>query len=65
MRALHFHHIEPSLKLYSLSNSGHTIGLSRLREEAKKCILLCSNCHSEYEDGLWELDELAGGRLAM
>ena len=27
-------------------------------EEAKKCILVCSNCHKEFHAGLWNLDEL-------
>lgn len=27
-------------------------------KESKKCILLCSNCHKEFHDNLWTLDEL-------
>jgi hypothetical protein len=28
-----------------------------LLEEAKKCILLCANCHREVEAGIVEIDE--------
>ena len=27
-------------------------------EESKKCILLCSNCHREFHDGLWKIEDL-------
>ena len=27
-------------------------GLSKLRAEAKKCVLVCANCHGEIETGL-------------
>lgn len=47
--ALEFHHVDPKQKMLSLS--GGSIGISRLREEAKKCVLLCSNCHKEVEYG--------------
>lgn len=39
-----FHHIDPKTKVAEVS----TIKNQRLaREEAKKCILLCPNCHAE------------------
>lgn len=46
--ALEFHHTNPELKsfqldLRSLSNRRWFLVV----EEAKKCILICSNCHSE------------------
>lgn len=46
IRALQFHHIDPSTKSFELSrNLDKPIEL--LREEAKKCIILCANCHFE------------------
>jgi hypothetical protein len=27
-------------------------GLSKLRAEAKKCVLVCANCHGEIESGV-------------
>jgi len=43
--ALQFHHIDPSLKVRGLSERGLTLAISKLREEAAKCVLLCANCH--------------------
>jgi len=48
-RALGFHHVDPSLK---------ELGVSRMQTweaslaEARKCVLLCANCHAEVEDGV-------------
>jgi hypothetical protein len=53
--ALHFHHLDPASKRFAVTSSGHTIGLSRAREEAAKCVLLCANCHVEVESGITPL----------
>lgn len=50
--ALEFHHINPQQKQFALSHRGLTHSLNRHRDEAKKCILLCANCHREVEAGL-------------
>jgi hypothetical protein len=52
MRALHFHHIEPARKRHEINARGVSLALDTLRAEARKCVLLCSNCHAEVEDGL-------------
>jgi transposase len=52
MRALHFHHVEPSRKRHEINAKGVAIALDRLRDETQKCVLLCSNCHAEVEDGI-------------
>lgn len=44
--ALQFHHTDPTLKSFRLSHAT-TKSLDRLRAEAKKCILICANCHAE------------------
>jgi transposase len=49
--ALQFHHLDPSAKSFTLSSKGVTRGIERAREEARKCILLCANCHAEVEAG--------------
>lgn len=49
--ALHFHHVDPSTKRFSLSHRGVARSLARARDEAAKCVLLCSNCHAEVESG--------------
>jgi excisionase family DNA binding protein len=51
MRALHFHHVEPSEKRIEINAKGVALSLETLRAEARKCLLLCSNCHAEVEDG--------------
>lgn len=50
--ALQFHHRDPATKEFGVAEAGRTLGIARLREEAKKCILLCANCHAEVEAGL-------------
>jgi transposase-like protein len=52
MRALHFHHVDPTQKRHEINAKGVAIALDRLRGEAQKCVLLCSNCHAEVEDGM-------------
>lgn len=54
--ALQFHHTEPSAKLFALSMQGVTHGLAKARAEAKKCVLLCANCHAEVEAGYRQLN---------
>ena len=39
--ALHFHHLDPTTKRFTISHSGYTVGIDRAREEAAKCVLLC------------------------
>jgi hypothetical protein len=48
---LHFHHVDPSTKSFALSVATGK-GLAKLREEAKKCVLVCANCHGEIESRL-------------
>jgi len=52
MRALHFHHLDPSQKRHEINAKGVAIAIDKLRAEARKCVLLCSNCHAEVEDGM-------------
>lgn len=52
---LAFHHLDPTTKLTGLAQKGTALSIKRLREEAKKCVLLCHNCHAEVEAGLAEL----------
>jgi transposase len=54
-RALQFHHIDPATKRFHLGDGGHTRSLARSQAEARKCTLLCANCHAEVEAGLIEM----------
>jgi hypothetical protein len=44
--ALEFHHIDPSVKEFSLGER-RGIRIDTLRKELDKCILVCRNCHTE------------------
>jgi 5-methylcytosine-specific restriction endonuclease McrA len=55
--ALDFHHLNPNEKEYGLGGKGLTKGYKTLLEEAKKCILLCANCHREVESGIVTIDD--------
>jgi transposase len=51
-RALQFHHLDPNTKEFHLGHAGVTRSLARSRAEARKCLLLCANCHAEVEAGI-------------
>lgn len=50
-RALHFHHVDPSKKSFGIFESRSGVkkvrNWEKLKLEINKCILLCSNCHTE------------------
>ena len=56
LKALEFHHLDPSKKDFTISNDHFK--LLEAIEESKKCILICSNCHRELHDNLWTVEEL-------
>lgn len=47
IEALEFHHIDPTQKDYYISYLVEKGSVNKLKEELKKCIVLCSNCHRE------------------
>lgn len=53
-----FHHLDPSKKDFTISecNTNGAKSWLLLREEIKKCAILCSNCHRLYHNGYVELD---------
>jgi hypothetical protein len=51
LSGLHFHHVDRAQKEFALSRQGITRSLESARAEARKCVLLCSNCHAEVEAG--------------
>ena len=50
--ALEFHHVDPMTKKFALARAGVTRSLDKARAEARKCVLLCSNCHALVEAGV-------------
>ncbi len=51
-RSLEFHHTDPQNKSFTISAFSSYMSFGRLLEECKKCVLVCSNCHGEIEEGL-------------
>ena len=49
--ALQFHHLDPAGKQFGVSAQGIPRSMERARAEARKCVLLCANCHAEVEAG--------------
>ena len=43
--ALEFDHINPSEKLGTISQSYRSWGMKKIKDEIRKCQVLCSNCH--------------------
>lgn len=48
--ALEFHHLDPKEKRLEIGYVA--LALETMRAEARKCLLLCSNCHAEVEGGV-------------
>ena len=53
-----FHHLNPKEKEFGLSNNSTTHSKATYAEEAKKCVMLCSNCHRRIENGLISVEDL-------
>ena len=51
--ALDFHHIDPNTKFKAVAHLSYNLKL--MIEEAKKCVMVCSNCHREIHAGIIEL----------
>ena len=47
VEALHFHHLDPDKKDFGVSAKGFTRSWEKIQNELDKCLLVCSNCHSE------------------
>ena len=47
-----FHHLNPEEKEFGIGNTTTTRSRQSYADEAKKCIMLCSNCHRRIENNL-------------
>ena len=61
--ALQFHHLDPEVKSFSLSERGISRSLAKARLEVAKCILVCANCHAELEAGVAQMSAEAGAGI--
>lgn len=53
--ALNCHHVNPESKDKTINFSGGCTSMEKAKAELDKCVLLCSNCHSEVHAGLVDL----------
>jgi transposase len=53
--ALQFHHVDRATKRFEIGGRGLARSLDTLREEARRCVLLCATCHAEVEAGVTRL----------
>jgi hypothetical protein len=53
-----FHHLDPKTKLFGIGSNSTTRSKQAYADEAKKCILVCANCHRKIEKGLILQDTL-------
>jgi hypothetical protein len=55
-RALEFHHINSKQKDFSISYMrNNSFSLEKMKEEIKKCVILCANCHriTHWQENSW------------
>lgn len=43
-----FHHINPADKRFNISTRGTHYAVATVKDEIKKCVCLCRNCHTEF-----------------
>lgn len=54
--SLHFHHLHPEDKRFNISWAVRkNLSKDNINTEIDKCVILCSNCHGEIEEGVIEL----------
>jgi hypothetical protein len=53
LAALDFHHVDKTAKSFGICEF-LSRSLEKCRAEAAKCVILCKNCHTEYENGFIE-----------
>ena len=56
--ALDFHHIDESTKSFELSQRDLMRSWKKIQDEARKCLLVCSNCHREIHSGMVKLEDI-------
>ena len=57
LSGLHFHHVNPFEKSFNIAEKSKIS--KELLEELNKCILVCSNCHTQCHDGSIDIEYLA------
>src|SRR5262249_11468058 len=58
LRALEFHHLDGTTKEFTISQWRTTTSWTKITREASRCVLVCSNCHAEIEEGLVTISDV-------
>lgn len=53
-----FHHLNPEEKSFGIGSGSTTRSKAAYAKEAKKCVMLCSNCHRKIENNIISNDDL-------
>lgn len=64
-KALEFHHLDPNEKDFPVTGSSVTRRFAEMVVEARKCIVLCANCHREVHDGMISQTELDSKQIFL
>tara|TARA_B100002019_G_C20868201_1_gene402687 strand:+ start:52 stop:552 length:501 start_codon:yes stop_codon:yes gene_type:complete len=68
IRALDWHHLDPSKKVDSISNlERNRVSMNKLQSELDKCELVCANCHRIEEErlGNWTKNKIVEGGMMI
>ena len=57
IQALDFHHVNPEEKEYNFNENANR-SWDHTKEEIKKCLLVCANCHREIHAGFIDSTKL-------
>ena len=52
-----FHHLNPEEKTFGIASASTTRSRQAYADEAKKCIMVCANCHRRIENDLIDLND--------
>ena len=53
-----FHHIDPNTKEFGIGNASTTRSREAYLTEAKKCIMVCANCHRKIENNDCDISKI-------
>ena len=68
IRALDWHHLDPTEKVDSISNlERNRVNMDKLQAELDKCELICANCHRIEEErlGNWTKNKIVEGGMMI
>lgn len=55
--ALHLHHLDPSIKEFTINLKGCSRSWERIKIEADKCVVVCARCHAEVHANIIDIND--------